>query len=158
MIFETKPVQSIKGVLQYDAEKKSIDFRPIERTLSPDSLHDSATLVISKTLQLEFRLVDGRLLYIWGYCPAESMENIDKDFVPPEFSEAAIYVKQLDAEKGMGYDSALSNAVIKKFNNDYILVGKDIADKYVEIAQGVVVGLNSNQLTSVIVGPISGIK
>lgn len=120
-----------------------------------DAPRQTAPLVVSKTLSLEFNVATGRILYLWGYSPKETWKK--GEVSDPSPAKGAVFVEFDDRkpEPGVGIDVDTLFDVQEVFdaNTGWVLIGVHNADQAVEIATGIVLGLDGDKLVAVWLKP-----
>lgn len=155
MKFIHKPSSLIKGTLIYKDEEKSLDFIPE----TSDSVEPLAALVVGHTLQIHFRVRDGRLLYASGYFPKESWQREQGNLSIDKFTTGSVYIQLEEiAKAGMGYGTQIEEAPASFFEKSgWLLIGKENsleeADSLTEIAEDVIVGLKEDNLVCLLLKP-----
>jgi hypothetical protein len=105
MKFSYKQGERIEGGLSYIDEDKAIDFVPSDEIYQPSRHGLSAALVVDKTLQVEFLIDSGRLLYVWGYLPQESWKEREGRYDLEGVVSGQVFVHDVDdpVSPGAGY-------------------------------------------------------
>lgn len=147
----------IEGKLEYVEQDKAINFTSENPMLTGDE--PTASLVISQTLQLEFLLSTGQLLYVWGYFPKESWIVKSEKFSMSIPVKGKLFIKNRAGydNSGSGYPSDLSEADAIYFQDSGHLVIGDAAraDTMVEIATDTIVGTRAGILQCIVLRPKS---
>ena len=158
MNFQYQQGERVDGHLAYVEQDRAVDFDPDDKSYAPSSHVPTAALVVGKTLQIEFRVDDGRLLYAWGYLPKESWQRASAPTHLGTVTRGRVFVRQLDnaITPGAGYPTDLQDVPVLYHEATSLLTFGNLqeADKLVEIATGTVIGLKGNQLCCVVLKPV----
>jgi hypothetical protein len=152
MKFSFSKGDALKGELSYIASDRSFDFDLKDKISILKDDAKTATLIVSHTLQVEFLIASGRLLYAWGYLPRESWKSGVGEIEVKDVVEGSIYVHQDESQMGTGYDTALVNApaVFYERSGQLIIGSPEQASTKIEIAQNTIIGLHQEELACVI--------
>jgi hypothetical protein len=141
-------LDSFQGRLHYTGLE--FDFEGFETLDAP---RQTAPLVISRTLSLEFNVATGRILYLWGYSPKETWSK--KDVPPPQAVRGAVFV-ELDGRKpqpgvGIDVDTLYDAKEVFDPKTGWILIGSNegVPEEVVEIATGILLGLHKGDLVAI---------
>lgn len=155
MKFRLKYGDYIKGRLLYTGME--LDFEPQDKAYKSSSNEKRAALTISKTLQLEFQIADGHLLYVWGYLPQEGLVYEDSSLNVDQARTGQVFVDEIADSliAGTGYDTQLTGKQAHFFKRSGHLVIGDVTKStvFVIIADDTLIGLRDDQINSVVLHP-----
>jgi len=156
--FAYKPGNTIQGKLSYIDQDKAIDFVPVKEIHRPGRHGPSAAIIIARTLQVEFLVNSGCLLYVWGYMPKENWQQTDSLLLLKEARPGMVFVSGVAGEvvAGSAYGTDLDSASPFYYRGSgHLLIGElEKADVLVEFATNTVIGLKDGRLCCVVLRPI----
>jgi hypothetical protein len=157
MRFKYRQGNKITGQLTYVDSDRAIDFVADSEEYLPADHVISAALVVDKTLQIEFQVEDGRLLYAWGYSPEESWKRETGSLDIGKVIAGKVFVSEVADEviPGSGYDTNLTQATAHYFNQSgHVVIGEvGQTEVFIEIAEDTIVGLCDGQVRCLILRP-----
>ena len=155
MKFLYKPSNPIQGRLSYI--DNAIGFEPVKEVYKPARHPASAALTVDRTLQIEFLVDSGCLLYAWGYLPEESWQADNAQLPLDRVRPGMIFATEVDDPviAGVGYSTNLDTTPTRylKKSGHLIIGDPNTADNLVEIASNTIIGLKGDQLSCVILKP-----
>ncbi|HSX29730.1 MAG TPA: hypothetical protein VLE73_04185 [Candidatus Saccharimonadales bacterium] len=143
--FEGQPT---KGTLVYIEEDHAFNFTGFDKRMK------TAAITINETLQVEFLVETGKVVYVWGYYPKESWGS--GKVVPPHHTNGEVYVDVGEApDMGVGYEepSVVGKAVFDR-ESGWFHIGAPECSTCIEVADHTVLGFDvENHLRSVWLHP-----
>jgi hypothetical protein len=136
----TRPAAPFEGSVVYRTDDRAFDFAPHVHSYE-------ATSLLAGTLQLEIDVPTRRLLYVWGYSPAESWEDarlsmpIGEDlgvFVDDEVTLTQGVSRPLPGDWRPRWDKASRTFVAEQLDLE--------VDCYARIGQSCTIGLAGRQI------------
>jgi len=152
MKLKFQPAQTIPGDVGYIEQDYAFDFKSSSELALANI--PKASLGVSGTMQIEFDVDSGRLLYVWGYKPMRSWKVVNEVLNVPESQPGSILVSDFDEDiqQGVGYASDLLNSELKYFaQSKNVLIGDIREDqKFIRINSGTIIGFSQDALKSII--------
>lgn len=150
----------LKGELVYRPNEYSFDFKvESESELARRAGSKGTISIVVGTLQLEVGIETGTVLFLWGL--HEHSVRWRRDRLPSISSEKSCVKVRFEQEPTVGVSQGL--AEVGEWNTTYdvqsgwICVSgeeRDSAQRYVEFAEGTIVGLIDEKLVSVWLHPV----
>ncbi|GAA4206359.1 hypothetical protein GCM10022252_68360 [Streptosporangium oxazolinicum] len=147
----------LAGTLKYLNDEYSFIFEPLHL---PELAHRSSggvTSVTIDTLQIEVGVESKEALYVWGFHPKNRWINSDLP-IPKRTPGAVIFDIKHDLKAGISIPISNAESWRTEYDssNDWLRVSFGIsADEHlIEIADGILLGEESGELTSVWLNPI----
>lgn len=113
---------------------------------------EGVTSLVADTLQLEVGVQTGQVLFAWGYLPSNSWR--ETDFLPPEVEHGVLRLKDFgELESGVSISISRGSEWKVEFNRTTgwvrVAVSPIGGEVAVQIADGVVVGVQGDRIVSV---------
>ncbi|WP_435582480.1 hypothetical protein [Amycolatopsis thermoflava] len=155
--FSVLPAAPLAGLLRYSRSDRAFGFQP----RNPDDLAGRTgcggrTSLVAGTLQLEVAVDTGEALYVWGYLPTESWRRAALSHPDAVGGRVKVELDGPALEAGVSETIAPSDWEVL-FDQDSGLVrvvqNRWSAERVVEIADGVRLGLSGASLNSFWLAP-----
>jgi len=149
MKFVAKDGKALSGTFTYIHADRAFDFTPKEESVNDEP---AAALVISHTLQIDVRLSDGKLLYVWGYCPREAWVKKLQPFGEISMAQGEVFLDDTrDMSAGLGYHADLAKEPIVAYSDDTFTIGDYTKPQtFTEFASGCIIGIYEGKIISFI--------
>jgi len=123
----------------------------------------TAPLIIAEVLSLEFDIKSGRVLYVWGYGPNSSWKAGDVHKPTPTSGSVFVNLDSILADNAsLPVDSSVgiplspldkAELVFDK-KTGWFRVGEGNTESLIQIADGIILGIEGDRLTTVLLKPI----
>jgi hypothetical protein len=155
-VFEVQPGEPLAGVLFYDRPHHSFHFEPD----SPVDLADRVGVDGAASLSIDTLLIDvavstGQVLLVAGYRPTARWQQ--RPVAAPIAEPGVVTVRtESELERGVGYSLGSWTTVIDPDTGWVRLNAPEgsTSGRPVEVASGIVLGIDSGQLTALWLQPI----
>lgn len=157
MLSKLPAARRIGGLLVYRERESSFDFHPDSPVDLADAIGSMGTTSLAMgTLQIEVGVETGRLLYAWGLLPRNLWSS--KRLPLPSKRDGGLTLMNHDLEAGISEKVAESDKCLTLHDRDSGWIRHSTSeeideDTFVEVADGVVIGLLNGGLVSVWLAP-----
>ncbi|MFW6638504.1 hypothetical protein ACOALZ_00515 [Nocardiopsis algeriensis] len=156
-LLSVKEGSPLRGGLKYLTSEQSLFYEVRDRAeLEERAGMEGVTSLVVDTLQLELSVESGELLFAWGYFPMPSWESAS--LAIPSFSTGRIFAApNVKFMEGVSVRASSSDWRIEYDSRAGLLnvrSGSAADLKFVQIAEGVVLGVGSGKLLSIWLKPM----